>query len=604
MRAKGTIAYSAAASLVAVLFGAVQPASAAIADWQYWAFGDPVSYVVALTDPAEPDYPYTASELVTAGEAYASFPLADGLTFADYEYMWYQGDEASCSSTSSAAIGSFAVVPDDGVIALPGSFTGPIWLMIRETGNFSSQYYTRSLFTGGSAPVFCQPNNVSLNTATSGSLSIQLTFDLPVDLPASLADANIDISAYAFPAGTAVPSDVTSSDANYPHQVGCTLNSCTIMGFDAIDVGVEFDFVYRAMWWDGSSWSYAPWDVARVAVSPGEEQQQEYDPPQLVEVLSKPIIDISGGTAVGDTVGILQDAVWDTQLPNDSEGNMQFTWLYAETCDSQRWYSFRVNGEWAGGETFTIPAEITIEDFTDPMNPTQVSLSTSGLKFNMVSSYFNIGENLMGNAISQSAFEVGGGYCTAVTLYEDNASTSDVVRAAPYRGPVITTPAISGAPAGGKLKLAGSNLEGVTGIEIGGHAATVSVNSDGEIEITVPAGLAAGTYDLVITSDSGKLTIQDGITVTGTVSPLGVAAPSTKRMVDNTAKVWVFDVAGAGKVQIFVNGEEIAWVRTDDPNDAKLKDGYLVRTVDLEPGKNVIEIYVDGQRVRRTAYSN
>ena len=31
---------------------------------------------------------------------------------------------------------------------------------------------------------------------------------------------------------------------------------------------------------------------------------------------------------------------------------------------------------------------------------------------------------------------------------------------------------------------------------------------------------------------------------------------------------------------------------------------YLVRTVELGEGKNVLEVYVDGERVRKTAYSN
>lgn len=182
-----------------------------------------------------------------------------------------------------------------------------------------------------------------------------------------------------------------------------------------------------------------------------------------------------------------------------------------------------------------------------------------------------------------------------------NDLSADVVRATPYAGPVVH-PLGSSAASGGKATLSGSNLRGVTKVSINGIEAGVTVNTDGEIEITIPAGLAAGTYDLVITSDSGKLTIQDGITISGSAA-LGNASGSTKRMVDNTAKVWVFDVAGAGKVQIFVNGKEIAWVRTDDPNDAKLKEGYLVRTVELVDGKNVIEIYVDGERVRRTAYT-
>ena len=51
----------------------------------------------------------------------------------------------------------------------------------------------------------------------------------------------------------------------------------------------------------------------------------------------------------------------------------------------------------------------------------------------------------------------------------------------------------------------------------------------------------------------------------------------------------------------------------DDTNNPKLRiiesgeiqgSAYLVRTVNLAAGKNVLEVYVYGKRVRRTAYSN
>jgi hypothetical protein len=118
--------------------------------------------------------------------------------------------------------------------------------------------------------------------------------------------------------------------------------------------------------------------------------------------------------------------------------------------------------------------------------------------------------------------------------------------------------------------------------------------------------LKPGVYDLVIVSDSGTLTVQDGLRVAAGSSSVGAtseARPSTKLREDNTVKVWVFDVVGAGKVQIFHNGKEIAWVNTSDSSDSKLTAGYLVRTVDLAPGKNVIEVYVDGSRVDRKAYT-
>jgi hypothetical protein len=203
--------------------------------------------------------------------------------------------------------------------------------------------------------------------------------------------------------------------------------------------------------------------------------------------------------------------------------------------------------------------------------------------------------------VYSDSFDVlnGGGSSSSPT------NTSDVVRPEPYSGPVLITPAItSSVPAGAKVVIPGTNLTGVISVEIGGVKATVVVNSAGELEITIPAGLATGTYDLVVVSSSGRLTVQNAITVSGSSEGTGSATPSTKRMGDGTAKVWVFDVVGAGKVQIFVNGKEIAWVNATDANDSKLFNGYLVRTIDLAEGKNIIEVFVDGERERRTVYGN
>jgi hypothetical protein len=180
-------------------------------------------------------------------------------------------------------------------------------------------------------------------------------------------------------------------------------------------------------------------------------------------------------------------------------------------------------------------------------------------------------------------------------------STSDVVRAAPFTGPVLNTPAIGAAVAGGKLVISGSNLGGVSKVEVGGFDAQVVVLSDGSIEINVPRGLAAGVYDIVITSDAGRVTVQGGLTVRAG-SAAGVAGeprPSTKMIAANTVKVWVFEAYGAGKVQILLNGQEVAWVNATDADDPKLRDGYLVRTLTLAAGKNVIEVFVDGERVSR-----
>ena len=83
----------------------------------------------------------------------------------------------------------------------------------------------------------------------------------------------------------------------------------------------------------------------------------------------------------------------------------------------------------------------------------------------------------------------------------------------------------------------------------------------------------------------------------------------TRAMADGTIKMYARDVIGAGKVTLRVNGREIAWVRAVDAADPKLnvgpagqKDG-LVRTITLAPGKNALEIFVDGTRIWRAAYT-
>jgi hypothetical protein len=201
------------------------------------------------------------------------------------------------------------------------------------------------------------------------------------------------------------------------------------------------------------------------------------------------------------------------------------------------------------------------------------------------------------------------GVASATQQFQSGSAAPVQVETTPYTGPIVQAPgALRPVAAGTKMVLEGSNLSGVSKATIGGKDASVKVKSTGELELTVPAGLEAGTYDLVISSDSGLLTVQDAIVISGsaivTETIQSTARPSTKLKEDNTVKVWVFDVVGAGKVQIFHNGKEIAWVNAIDPSNPKLTSGYLVRTVDLAPGKSVIEVYVDGVRVDRKAYSN
>ena len=184
--------------------------------------------------------------------------------------------------------------------------------------------------------------------------------------------------------------------------------------------------------------------------------------------------------------------------------------------------------------------------------------------------------------------------------------------AASYVGPVITSVApLTFGRLGGEVTLTGQNLDTVSRIQVDGQDLVLRSVAANRISATVPAGLSAGLKSLDFTSDFGRLTVADLIRISadgaGAVRGWTVAQPGAL-----TAKVYARGLVGAGKVTFVVNGREVAWVRASDTSDPKLRVptsgpmagvSYLVRTVPLVAGKNVIEIYVEGERVRRVAYT-
>jgi hypothetical protein len=189
--------------------------------------------------------------------------------------------------------------------------------------------------------------------------------------------------------------------------------------------------------------------------------------------------------------------------------------------------------------------------------------------------------------------------------------------AAPFAGPILSGVASGGiqATAGGNVSIQGQQLGSVSAAKIGGLDAEVVSASDTGLELKLPAGLAAGTYDLVLTSAQGVVTIQGAIRVTGdlvTETARGngqwTKAERNSAGVVESVRMYAKDPVNAGKIQFMVNGREIAWVRATDETDPKLRtrsngESYLVRTVTLQPGKNALEIYIDGERVWRAAYT-
>ena len=141
---------------------------------------------------------------------------------------------------------------------------------------------------------------------------------------------------------------------------------------------------------------------------------------------------------------------------------------------------------------------------------------------------------------------------------------------------------------------------------------TASATGELDADVVVPRDLVTGDYTLSISalSPTGAIEFQLPTKVLTAVDlSFGVW---TKKFGLDQGKMYAKNPIGQGKVQFFVNGKEIAWVRADDDTDRKLRKitegpmagvSYLVRTVDFVKGKNALEIYLDGKRVWRAAYT-
>jgi hypothetical protein len=196
--------------------------------------------------------------------------------------------------------------------------------------------------------------------------------------------------------------------------------------------------------------------------------------------------------------------------------------------------------------------------------------------------------------------------CAAGTTTLTTGQTACVaITSSGYSGPLINSSTVA-AP-GAKVTISGSGLSGVTTVKIDGVVCVVNSVSGSSITITLPTALTSGAKDLVLLSDSGSLTVQGAIKVTGSAVSATQQTASLKRVGDRV-RFMVKDVVGAGKIQFKINGKEVAWVRAVDATDPKLRktssnESYFVRTSSLVRGKNAVEIFVDGERVKRASYS-
>ena len=183
-----------------------------------------------------------------------------------------------------------------------------------------------------------------------------------------------------------------------------------------------------------------------------------------------------------------------------------------------------------------------------------------------------------------------------------------------YQGPIISS-LRQVTTAGGFVTFTGARLSTTDSAELPGTPLMLSKVSETSFTVFIPA-LQPGIYSLTITTDFGKLTMQDALRVTDPETPSetllyqGAGDFSTKKMASGEVKIYARGIVGVGKVQFFVNGKEIAWVRAVDATDPKLRilnknqaqTPYLVRTVSVKERVR-IEIRVEGQRAKFATYN-
>lgn len=104
-----------------------------------------------------------------------------------------------------------------------------------------------------------------------------------------------------------------------------------------------------------------------------------------------------------------------------------------------------------------------------------------------------------------------------------NSGQSSAATVAPtltkYSGPEFSSLSLKPVMQGAGATLSGKNLDEISSIEIGGKAATFKLDGDSSLNLSLPAGLAPGVYDLVVNSAAGKLTHLRAIEVKESTTP-------------------------------------------------------------------------------------
>jgi hypothetical protein len=180
-----------------------------------------------------------------------------------------------------------------------------------------------------------------------------------------------------------------------------------------------------------------------------------------------------------------------------------------------------------------------------------------------------------------------------------------------YSGPLVSSVSNRSPMPGERVVISGQRLNLVTGASVGGKSISLTPVAGGALAFVFPDGLAAGTLDLVLRSSAGQLTVQGLFTVregSTTDAGSGRNQPGTTPTVwlreyrPGQFKVYAFGLVGAGKLQIKVQGDEVAWVSAESVSDSRLRqlasgEPYFVRTVSASDPSQ-ISVVVSGETIQ------
>ena len=133
---------------------------------------------------------------------------------------------------------------------------------------------------------------------------------------------------------------------------------------------------------------------------------------------------------------------------------------------------------------------------------------------------------------------------------------------AKYVGPEFSGLSAKEIMVGISTRLEGKNLDEISSIEIGGKAATFTLDGDKALDLTLPAGLAPGLYDLVIQSGAGKLTHINAIQVREPRRAFSITTRSEGRISEEQyqehAIISSMQISELNKARCIVNGSNLA----------------------------------------------